>query len=759
MANMKKYGPPLLLIGVLVLLSRWLLGVDVFSFWTWWLLAALLGLLGMPAAGRLFASFDDKGWFFSKILSIAVTGYAEWLLVTTKNLRFSSASCIGIVVACGVLSVGIFYWQSRKGIDCMPSGHLSLVLWEEVIFLGVFLIWTYLAGFNPAAHGTEKFMDYGFMEAMMRSDTLPARDLWYSEGVINYYYGGQYFAVFLTKLTGCRVEVTYNLMRTFVAGFAFVLPFSLVYQLSADRMRNDASLPHSGAFQKAVPALSGLTAGISVCIAGNMQYVIYRWVLPWIQKLRGEEASGYWFPDATRYIGHNPDRPDKTIHEFPCYSFVLGDLHAHVVNIIFVLLMAGLLYAWFQTVRRSRTDSIQDTDALNKGEELTTPRPLAEPHLLLAGFLLGLYRLNNYWDFIIYFVVASGTALWINLIEEKKHWLAAIGRTIGQALILFAAANLTSIPFSVLFESMVTGVAFAQYHSLFYQLMVLWGLPLALGGFFVISQVLKAHVKKEFSLPRLMNRMKTPDLFVILLFICASGLILIPELVYVRDIYEGSGNARANTMFKLTYQAYMMFGMVMGYVIWNTLAFKASRAARAFCTVGLVLLCLTFGYFGNCVNVWYGGWKDPGSRAGLNAVMFLHSEFSEDVGGIDWLKTNVPGTQVVLEANGDSYTDYCRVSAMTGLPTVLGWYVHEWLWREDPEDLNQKASDVERIYTSSNMELVRALLRNYEVSYIFVGEKEREKYADALNLEGLKSLGTVVYQDAYGTTCILKVNP
>ena len=84
------------------------------------------------------------------------------------------------------------------------------------------------AGFHPAAYGTEKFMDYGFMEAMMRSKTLPARDLWYSQGTINYYYGGQYFAVFLTKLTGSRVEVTYNLMRTFVAAFAFVYPFSLV---------------------------------------------------------------------------------------------------------------------------------------------------------------------------------------------------------------------------------------------------------------------------------------------------------------------------------------------------------------------------------------------------------------------------------------------------------------------------------------------------------------------------------------------------
>ena len=82
----------------------------------------------------------------------------------------------------------------------------------------------------------------------------------------------------------------------------------------------------------------------------------------------------------------------------------------------------------------------------------------------------------------------------------------------------------------------------------------------------------------------------------------------------------------------------------------------------------------------------------------------------------------------MLEANGDSYTGYERVSAMTGLPTILGWYVHEWLWRNDVEDLNEKSADVQTIYTSADEGQVEALLEEYEVSYIFVGSKEREKY-------------------------------
>ena len=174
------------------------------------------------------------------------------------------------------------------------------------------------------------------MEAMMRSTTLPATDLWYSQGKINYYYGGQYFAVFLTKLSVTKVAKTYNLMRTFVAAFAFAMPFSLVYQMVRDRMYGQLT-----GKKRCVPPIAGLTAGISLSLAGNGHYIVYRWVLPWIQKLQGVESdSGYWFPDATRYIGYNPYREeDRTIHEFPSYSFVLGDLHAHVVNILFVLLL------------------------------------------------------------------------------------------------------------------------------------------------------------------------------------------------------------------------------------------------------------------------------------------------------------------------------------------------------------------------------------------------------------------------------------
>jgi YYY domain-containing protein len=330
--------------------------------------------------------------------------------------------------------------------------------------------------------------------------------------------------------------------------------------------------------------------------------------------------------------------------------------------------------------------------------------------------------------------------------------------TAAQAAEVLALSYLVILPFTLQFDSMVDGVALAQNHSLPHQLLVLWGLPALLTVLFLLSLLWeKLHGMEHKSLYRLMEAVNIPDLFAVIMGLCALGLVLIPELVYVRDIYE-NGNARANTMFKLTYQAYMLFGMTMGYVIYRMMLISRQKLVKFLSCVGLVLLICTGGYFGNSVKSWFGNVWDTSAYQGLDATAFLITDFPEDVEAIRWLKANIEGSPVVLEANGDSYTGYERVSAMTGLPTILGWYVHEWLWRNDVADLNEKSSHVETIYTSKEEAQVKALLGEYEVSYIFVGSKEREKYGENLNEELLKSLGEIVFQDVNYETYIIKVS-
>lgn len=734
---------------LLVTLSAFLLQGDVWTFWTWYLLALVLGAAAMPLTGRLFRRFQDRGWMFSKVTAIAVSGFLTWFLVAVKIIKFTTMTCIVVTLVCAAASLILYCREQKAGFECIPFAHLDLVYAEELLFFTAFLLWTYFAGFHPAAYGTEKFMDYGFMEAMMRSKTLPATDLWYSQGKINYYYGGQYFAVFLTKLSGAKVELTYNLMRTFVAGLAFAMPFSLVHQMVTDRLGRIRT-----EWKKALPSVTGILAGISVSIAGNMHYVVYGQIIPFIQKLKGEEVSSYWFPDATRYIGFNPDVEDKTIHEFPCYSFVLGDLHAHVVDIMFVLLLLGLLYAWMKKVRTTELSG----ESMSRRE--FWKKQLLMPQLLAAGALLGMFHWTNYWDFVIYFVVTCGAALFMNIIGQKGKIRWVLGVTAAQAVEILTLATVIILPFTLQFDTsnMVQGIALAKHHSLLHQLLVLWGLPGILTILFVVSLLIeKLRGAEQKSLYHLLTSIRLPDLFAVLMGLCAIGLVLIPELVYVRDIYE-NGNARANTMFKLTYQAYIMFGMTMIYAIFRLLVIGKNKILKVLAFIGLFLFVWTCGYFGNSVHSWFGTVWKPSQYKGLNATAFLETDFPEDVNGIRWLKENISDAPVVLEANGDSYSEYERVSAMTGFPTIMGWYVHEWLWRGDLADLNAKIEEIKEIYTSTDETRVKELLDEYNVSYIFVGSCERNKYGADLNNDLLKGLGEVVFQDSEYPTYIVKIN-
>lgn len=765
---MKRQWSIKLILAVMAIgFSVFLLREDSLPFLTWWMLMAFMGVGFLPVCGRLFRNFRDKGWIFSKALGVAVCGYVMWALCVGGILPFTWQACVGVTLVCVLANLGLGWHLVKKKKDYLPEGQASLIFWEEFCFFMIFLMWTYLAGFHPAAYGTEKFMDYGFMEAMMRSTTLPATDMWYSEAPINYYYGGQYFAVFLTKLTFTRVEETYNLMRTLVAAFTFAMPCSLVYQLLWDRRKGKVR------GRKWIPWLGGLLAGGAVTMAGNMHYVIYSKIIPLLQKLGilSGETDHYWFPDATRYIGYNPEVPDHTIHEFPCYSFVLGDLHAHVVNLMFVCLCIGLLYAWFKGARRQGTVQYSSRREWLKGE-------LLQPHLLVVGWLLGMFQWTNYWDFVIYYVVAGGTYLFVNVIRHQDSVRRILATTLLQAAEIMVLAMAAALPFNVNFQTMVQGVALCENHSRFYQLLVLWGLPFAVCITFLAVQFSGARKRRREELAvlqgagvqmqeveersaepnilaGLLQQLTAADLFVVILSLCAMGLILLPEIVYVRDIYE-EGSARANTMFKLTYQGYLMFGISMSYILFQLMTVCRRKALRIWGVVCTVLLLSTFGYFGNAVYSWFGEVWKPSEYQGLDATAFLEEDFPEDAGAIRWLKENIEGSPVVLEANGDSYTDYERVSAMTGLPTILGWYVHEWLWRSDVPDINAKSEDVKTIYTSTDTETVRALLEKYDVSYIFVGSMEREKYMD-IQTDTLRSYGEVVYEDSAYGTFIVKV--
>ena len=161
-----------------------------------------------------------------------------------------------------------------------------------------------------------------------------------------------------------------------------------------------------------------------------------------------------------------------------------------------------------------------------------------------------MFQWTNYWDFVIYFVVTGGVVLIANIIRFEGKIIRILAVTIVQAVEIIGLSYLVILPFTLKFDTMVQGVALAQHHSLWYQLLILWGLPVLLTVLLILSVITeKMKGLKHKSLYRLLEAITVPDLFAVIMGLCAIGLVLIPELVYVRDIYE-NGNARANTMFQ-----------------------------------------------------------------------------------------------------------------------------------------------------------------------------------------------------------------
>ena len=790
-----------------------LLKEDFTPFLTWWLTLLAITVSFYPLLGILFRKFHDGGWIFSKAIGIAIAGWVLWYLSSLKLLKFTQKNAVITLILCFVVNlliVAITYVLKNRQEEKKSSFNewyqfdkekLKSILTIEIMFFVMFLFWCYARGFKPEAYGTEKMMDYGFMTSMMRTEYMPPLDPWFSGGTINYYYLGQYLATYLSRLSGVGVEFGYNLMLMTLAGVAFTQCYSLMYNVmhvfikDRDLRRRKTAGKHyelaKVKFDGIWCTCSGLIAGFAVVFAGNMHYPIYKHIKPWIEKMQGKEVSSYWFPSSTRYIGYDPViETDQTIHEFPSYSFILGDLHAHVINIIFVLAVLGLLFAWL-LYRKQRMDD------LRQGITIQTPNFLQEafhPIILLLGFFIGLFHMTNFWDFPIYFVVAGAIILFSNAVIYQFSRVSIL-LTAAQAVIILLISSVVCKPFTESFDQIATSIYITEARSMIHQMIILWGLPFLICGYYVISRYRdlkdegfitnKNVAYKKLQLEKKQERMEKQeaaqgnhiqklmmsyettvvyggeknklfqwiesleiaDLFVVIMALCAMGLIILPEIVYVKDIYPN--HKRANTMFKLTYQGFILFGLCFGYILVRFIRYGRTKLRKVVAFIGLLLLLWTTGYSVTAMDSWFGDIRKPENYKGLDASAFMQKENEDDYLATNWLNENIVGQPVVLEANGDSYTFYERVSVITGLPTVLGWRTHEWLWRcgSDsglPPEVSEREQDIELIYTSMDKESIMELLRKYQVEYLYVGKLEAEKFGNQ-NHEVLKTLGDMVF--------------
>lgn len=721
----------------------------------WWAWFVMLGLFSLPFTALLFHRFEDKGYVFSRILGLVLISYISFVLSVSRLVPFSKIG-IGLSIFLLITAELILLKFSPKCASAFYKTVTSCSFWkhaaaEEGLFLVALMFWTFLRGLHPQLDDLEKFMNLGFINSILNSNYMPAPDMWFAGKTINYYYFGHFFTALMIKLNGIKSAIGYNLMMATTFAAAISMVFSLVYNLLMTRR----------SAKRARAITGGVISSAMVCLAGNYHAFIYLVLLPLLNKIgliSYNPSSPYWFPDATRYIGYHPEGHDFTITEFPLYSFVISDLHAHVMDIFFVLLFIGIALVFLLRAYDQKPTDGKLIHAFS-----------VSPMLLLMGFMIGICGMTNYWDFVIYFIVSVFLVGWANLVRFRLS-IRFLLATIYDLILIFALSQLIMLPFTLYFNSIKTGIAIVKVHSIWWQWLVLWGMPTLMSlVFFVyiffidrrqhpaaLSADLQAQITEK---PAVRTRFslyayEPADMFMVILLICAIGLIIGPELLYVRDIYEES-YPRANTMFKLTYQAFILFGISMGY-IYTRIADKKRKIIRRLlvCAPILLAFALALIYPFNAIPAWYGD-LTPSNYKGLNGLAFLKEDSADNAEAIDWINQNVERDAIILEANGDSYTLFCQESMATGHPTVMGWYVHEWLWRNGTDLLNARIDDITTIYESDDVGKTRALIKKYGIDYIFIGKYEFSSYSN-LNIEKLESLGDVAFQ--YGDTMVIKID-
>ena len=767
--------------------------MEILEISKWWGTFFIIGVAFLPLTFSIFKNFFDRGYVFSKILGIGVVSYTIFILGLLHIAPFSFLTSALILIFFAILNFAFIIRKKNDGLKkflMILKKNWAIFILEEIIFTIAFLFWSYVRSFQPDIHGLEKYMDFGILNSILRSEFFPPKDMWFTPLSINYYYFGHLTTAVLTKLSNIPSNITFNLMVATIFAFTFTGSFSIGANLISI-LTSEEPIRSPQRWSLTTPLrwfsiTAGLLTGFLVSLSGNFQtiYAFFKnysgenpvpfWHLPFSLSTF---PNNYWYPNATRFIRN-------TIHEFPSYSFVVSDLHGHVLDIPFVLLTIALLLS---LITKSQITNLPAGKAGHKSQINSNNKTFGflnlgnwdlfriwnfEFEILLLAFLLAIMYMTNAWDGIIYLLLAA-LVLFFSLKKLRiENWFLTIA-------VLFFGFFIFSYPFNHFFKPFVSGIGivcppdflvkagklgpfiFEADHcqkSPWWQIMILYGFFYFWAVSFIIFIFQKLKIKNLSLIENLKLKIKNltiSDIFVFLLIILSTVLIIIPELVYIKDIYPA--HYRANTMFKLVYQSFIMLSIASGYIITRIIInfkfqisnFKLFRFVFFIFSILFLILVMIYPYF--AIGSFYGELK---TQLGLDGTKYLKNLYPSDYDAIVWINKNIKNQPVILEAQGDSYTDFARVSANTGLPTVLGWTVHEWLWRGTYDTPSPRITEVQTLYENPDINTTKELIDKYKISYVFIGELEYQKYP---NLDELRfsKIGKIIYQN--GRSKIYKI--
>jgi len=393
-------------------------------------------------------------------------------------------------------------------------------------------------------------------------------------------------------------------------------------------------------------------------------------------------SDWYWIP--SRIIPVPPGEVSP-ITEFPCFSFLYGDLHAHIMALPLTL----LALAWSVSIVKS------------KGR-------LSLWTILGGGLMIGILRITNTWDFPVYLLL--GILALVYSVHSK--WIK-----IGSALLLVIVSVLLFRPFDwwyalgysevELWKGSCTPITAYLAH---------WGLFL-----FVIGTWLVGAAKTS----------RTDSVRMVLTMIVTAVLLtLMVEIVVVRgDI------GRMNSVFRFYYQAWTLLSISAAVALgW----YKSQKR------VWWIIFIFLIGIAG--IYPWIGAWQKVHDRIAekaprtLDGMAFMKYatyfdegaklDLSQDYQAIRWMQEHIQGSPVIVEAHTPEYRWGSRFTVYTGLPGILGWSCPQRLQRKmiPGEWIDKRMNEIDTFYQTTDIQIARAFLQKYQVRYIILGQLERAYY-------------------------------
>jgi YYY domain-containing protein len=802
----------------------------VISIVTWYLALQLMAVVGLPLAFAALRRLPSRGYATAKALGLLLTGVVFWwggILHLWPNTRGAALAAAGVVLALGLLLM-------RGRWDAVRTwwrDHHRHALTVESLFLTSLVLWSLVRASQPQLQtaGGEKWMEIAFLNANLRAPDLPPHDPWLSGFAISYYYLGYLLMSVLTRLTLIPAAIAFNLSNAGWFALVAVQAYGIVYDLLGGR---SLARPLLGPL---MVLLAGNGEGLLEVLHARGLLSDGFWAWMGIENLRQPPQPPYswvpqrffwWWQASRTLLDTTPWGDDQTvIDEFPAFSFILGDMHPHLLALPFVLVAVALaLNAYHRAVA--------DPEMARAGWSLTSFRPRL---VTLGGYavVLGALGFLNTWDFPIYWALLVGAWLLGRYVHAEKSWssfLQTLWATVPEAFVLGVLSVVAYLPFWIALRSQAGGILpnlfnatrFQQFAVMFLPLLVplagvvanaarrrgvRWHLVLGTGvaltvaialvGLLVGSVaaypylmiILRAESVQGYTLPpevaveALLRRVSNPwtglllafavgavllaviedrrtlarseevdgrrgaatatgvldDRFPMLLALLGLLLTLAPEFVYLQDVFM----TRMNTVFKFYFQAWVLWGLAGAWQVarWLGRLREGRRIAGAALGVGVSALLIAAGLVYTTLAIPARA-RENGVPWTLDGAAWMEEGRPADLRAIRWLNAEIEGAPVIVEAPGDQHRAYVyegRVSALTGLTTVLGWGGHQRQWRGNYDEPARREADLERLFTTVDPVEAWTVLELYDVRYLYIGPVERQRYPP----EGLAKFATM----------------